>query len=42
MKGAWIETYTGKKFYALDPRQQDICIEDIAPSFAPSITIAEG
>lgn len=28
--GDWIETYTGKSFYPLDPRPQDICIEDIA------------
>lgn len=34
MKGTWIETYTGKKFYALDPREADICIEDIAHSLA--------
>jgi len=26
----WIETYTGKKFYILNPRQEDIDIEDIA------------
>lgn len=29
-KGDWIETYTGKKFWPLDPRPEDICIEDIA------------
>ncbi len=29
-KGDWIETYTGKKFWPLDPRREDICIEDIA------------
>ena len=34
MKGAWIETFTGKKFYPLDPRQQDVCIEDIAHSLS--------
>lgn len=28
--GDWIQTYTGKKFYPLDPRPEDICIEDIA------------
>lgn len=27
---SWIETYTGKKFYPLDPSQEDVCIEDIA------------
>lgn len=26
----WIQTYTGKKFFPLDPRLEDICIEDIA------------
>jgi hypothetical protein len=26
----WIQTYTGKKFYPLDPKIEDICIEDIA------------
>ncbi|MFZ5650132.1 MAG: phosphohydrolase [Bacillota bacterium] len=30
----WIETYTGKKFYPLDPRPEDVCIEDIAHSLA--------
>ena len=34
MKGDWIQTYTGKKFYPLDPRPEDICIEDIAHSLA--------
>lgn len=29
-KGDWIETYTGKKFWPLDPRPEDVCIEDIA------------
>jgi hypothetical protein len=29
-KGDWIETFTGKQFWALDPRPDDICIEDIA------------
>jgi len=29
-RGPWIETYTGKKFYLLDPQPEDICIEDIA------------
>lgn len=28
--GAWIETFTGKKFHLLDPRPEEICIEDIA------------
>lgn len=34
MKGAWMETYTGKKFFPLDPRKEDICIEDIAHSLS--------
>ena len=29
-KGDWIITYTGKKFYALDPQPEDIDIKDIA------------
>lgn len=29
-KGRWIQTVSGKKFYPLDPRPEDICIEDIA------------
>lgn len=29
-KGNWIQTYTGKKFYPLDPRPEDIDIADIA------------
>ena len=28
-KGGWIQTYTGKMFYPLDPRPEDICIQDI-------------
>jgi hypothetical protein len=34
MKGDWIQTYKGKKFYPLDPRPEDICIEDIAHALA--------
>lgn len=26
----WIQTFTGKQFFPLDPRTDDICIEDIA------------
>jgi hypothetical protein len=26
----WIQTYTGRKFWPLNPRAQDVCIEDIA------------
>ncbi len=33
-KGSWMETYTGVPFYALDPRPEDIRIEDIAHSLA--------
>jgi len=29
-RGNWIQTYSGKKFYALDPQPEDITIEDIA------------
>jgi hypothetical protein len=28
--GRWIETYKGHSFYPLDPRPEEICIEDIA------------
>lgn len=31
---SWIQTYTGKKFYPLDPRVEDIDIEDIAHSLS--------
>lgn len=30
MSDAWITTFTGRRFYVLDPRVEDICIEDIA------------
>jgi len=29
-KGDWIETYTGRSFYPLDPRVSDVHIDDIA------------
>lgn len=32
--GDWIQTYMGLKFYPLDPRPEDICIEDIAHSLS--------
>lgn len=32
--GDYIETYTGIKFYPLDPRPEEICIEDIAHSLS--------
>jgi hypothetical protein len=28
--GDWMQTITGKKFWPIDPRPEDICIEDIA------------
>ncbi len=28
--GDWIQTYTGKQFWPLDPRPEDVDIEDIA------------
>lgn len=28
--GDWIQTYTNKQFWPLDPRPEDVCIEDIA------------
>ncbi len=31
---SWIQTYTGRKFYPLDPRAEDIDIQDIAHSLA--------
>jgi hypothetical protein len=33
-KNAWIQTYTGKKVFPLDPREEDIDIEDIAHSLS--------
>lgn len=32
--GDWVETYTAKRFWPLDPRPEDICIEDIAHGLA--------
>jgi uncharacterized protein len=29
-RGGWITTYSGLKMYPLDPRPEEICIEDIA------------
>ena len=31
---AYIETFSGKRFFPLDPRPEDICIEDIAHALA--------
>lgn len=33
-RGDWMHTYTGKKFYPMNPRVEDICIEDIAHSLS--------
>ena len=33
-KGDWLQTYTGRSFWPLDPRPDDIDIEDIAHSLA--------
>lgn len=32
--GDWIETYTGRKFWPLDPRPEEIVIEDIGHALA--------
>lgn len=26
----WIQTYTGLRFYSMEPSHEDVCIEDIA------------
>lgn len=31
---SWIQTHSGKKFYPLEPRAKDVCIEDIAHALA--------
>ena len=33
-RGGWCATYTGMQFWPLDPRPEDICIEDIAHALA--------
>jgi len=33
-KGSRIHTYTGKMFWPMDPKPEDVCIEDIAHSLA--------
>lgn len=33
-RGDWMQTYTGIQFWPLDPRADEICIEDIAHSLA--------
>lgn len=32
--GGWVQTYTGVAFWPLDPREDEICIEDIAHSLS--------
>ena len=32
--GDWIQTYSGRRFWPLDPRPEEICIEDIAHALA--------
>lgn len=34
MKTDWIQTFTGKKFFPLEPKIEDICIADIAHSLS--------
>lgn len=33
-KGSWIQTYTGRAFWPMDPHEDDICLEDIAHSLS--------
>jgi hypothetical protein len=33
-RGDWIQTFTGRAFYPLDPDPRDICVEDIAHALA--------
>ena len=39
-RGEWIQTYTGVRFYTLDPRVDDVRIVDIAPAL--SLTVRFG
>lgn len=32
--GDWLQTYTGRQFWPLDPRANEVCIEDIAHSLS--------
>lgn len=32
--GDWMQTFTGRCFYPMDPRPEDVCIEDIAHSLS--------
>lgn len=33
-RGDWMQTFSGRQFWPLDPRPEDICIEDIAHALA--------
>jgi uncharacterized protein len=33
-RGDWMQTVTGRRFYPLDPRPSDVCIDDIAHALA--------
>jgi len=33
-RGDWMQTYTGRVFWPMDPREDDLCIEDIAHALA--------
>lgn len=33
-RGNWMQTFTGTMFYPLDPRPEDICVDDIAHSLS--------
>jgi hypothetical protein len=33
-RGPWLQTFTGRAFYPLDPRPEDVCIADIAHALA--------
>lgn len=33
-KGDWFQTYSGRVFWLLDPRAEDVCLEDIAHPLA--------
>jgi len=30
LRGGWVQTFTGKQFFPLDPDPADVCVEDIA------------
>lgn len=32
--GDWVQTFTGKQFYPLDPRPGEVCVEDVAHALA--------